>query len=138
MNDDDDDKIISATGFLTVDKDEDLEKFKKNPVDVKHPANIHDDYDVDWSGISEMCQKADPPSEESRWITAIQKVSPKSGSFWFQYAEKRGEKAMLQISKEVDRDGFRWCDVLIYTRRSVADVVLTAWNEYNEWLGERS
>ena len=71
-------------------------------------------------------------TDEHRWVTAIQKVSPQSGSFWYDYGRRYNETVVMKIAPEKDPYGRRCCDVLVYTRRTVGDVVLSAWQEYTK------
>jgi hypothetical protein len=77
-----------------------------------------------------------PPSVDvdDHWITAIQKVSSKSSSFWYDYGRRYNEKIIMRIRRERGPHGERCCDVLVYSRRSIVDVVSSAWNEYNKYL----
>jgi len=89
---------------------------------------------VDWS---EPVYDFTPPVNlhpDHHWITAIQKVSPKSGAFWYDYGHRYNEKVMLEIRKDKDPQGRRCCDVKVYSKRTVGDVVLSAWEEYNKYL----
>ena len=70
----------------------------------------------------------------SNWITAIQKVSPKSGQFWFDYGKRYNEKVLIEMSKDRDPQGRRCVNVLVFSKRNVADVVLSACDEYTRYL----
>jgi len=68
-------------------------------------------------------------STTPRWVVAIQNVPPTSGAFWFDYGKRYNENIVieLQLGKKP-----RACNVKVYSTRSVGDVVLSAWNEYNQ------
>jgi hypothetical protein len=87
---------------------------------------------IDWGQAIQTQPSAQEKVE--RWITAIVKVSPKSSSFWYDYGKRYNEKVIMRISAAKDQQGRRTCDVLIQTRRTVGDVVLSAWTEYNRWV----
>lgn len=97
-----------------------------NDIDANGDLLINPDWDAPLYDVS--------VTDENRWMTAIQKVSPKSSSFWYDYGRRYNEKIVIKIAPEKDPQGRRCCDVLVYTRRTVGDVVLSAWQEYNKYL----
>lgn len=95
---------------------------------------LNDDLLVDWDDTFDPNKLIAPITSDRRWVTAIQKVDPKSGSFWYDYGKRYGEKVMMKINTERDPKGRRCCDVMIFSCRSVGDVVFSAWEEYNRFL----
>lgn len=77
------------------------------------------------------------PIAQHKWVTAITKVSPKSGSFWYDYGMRNNEKVAIEFSKDKDPQGRRCVNVLVFTKRTVGDVVLSAWQEYNRYLVQK-
>lgn len=66
-----------------------------------------------------------------RWVVAIESVPPQSGSFWYDYGKRYNERVVVELlNKRIN--GKRVCNVRVFTDRSVGDVVLSAWKEYNQ------
>lgn len=75
-----------------------------------------------------------PADHEHHWIGAIQKVDLKSSGFWYDYGKRYNEQVLIHLSKDKTPQGKRWIDVSVYSRRTVGDVVTSAWAEYNRFL----
>lgn len=107
---------------------------RDNPIDVSSfltdVINTSDEITINWD--APLYEYTTAASDEYRWVTAIQKVDPKSGSFWYDYGHRYNEKVIMKIVPEKDPRGRRCCDVMLYTRRTMGDVVLSAWQEYNK------
>ena len=119
MKSDDRDQIIRVASYLTDTA------LTASPDDN---SGITVDWDVPLYDVTEV------PDGEYRWVTAIQKVPPKSGSFWYDYGKRYNEQVIMKIVADRDLYGKRCCDVMVETRRTVGDVVLSAWNEYNQQM----
>jgi hypothetical protein len=103
------------------------------------PKGPQEEFHIDWSenfDFDKMAAAIDAEANAPRWVTAIQKVSPKSGAFWYDYGARYNEKVMMQICPTKDPQGRRCCDVQLFTRRTIGDVVFSAWQEYNHWALE--
>lgn len=127
----DKDKLIDS-GFISLDID-------NLPVFYGDGFTERDRNDImfNWSANdAQNVPSVDEPGKY-RWLTAIQKVDPKSGAFWFDYGRRYNEKVVMKLNPEKDAKGRRSCDVLVHTKRTMGDLVTSAWGEYNRWMVKR-